>query len=134
MTTIKNCYRHAGLHHNQLEVENGSTVETARIMKINYGINFDDYVNVDSNIVTCEFIEDNVHDEVESEKLVEDDIPIISVSTALESLRTLSLYYSQHCPKDTFTEYLAVIEGDLDEKFMKSKMRQTKISDFLNKC
>ena len=63
-------------------------------MKINYGINFDDYVNIDSNVTTREFIEDNVHDEVESEELFEDDIPTISVSIALEFLRTVSLYYS----------------------------------------
>ncbi len=130
-TTIRNCFRHAGFVLS--EIEHMASTEPSENMfekLLGNGFSFENCLTADDNLVTEGNREEDPIVESASESLL--NIPDITAGDAYDSFMKIRGFYAT-IDNRMLKGALSKIESDLEKRYLESRKRQMKITEFIFK-
>lgn len=142
--TIRNCFRHAGLVKSSNESvdcdqeDNLPLSDWLRIQNMLDSNKFDDYINIDEEVITTEELSDNdlmkqLQNQEETDEELQDDEEaetVVTTEEALGCIRKLKNFFQQEDVNDEIFSNLNKIHLLIQNKYIANRQVQTKITDF----
>ncbi len=135
--SIINCFRHAGVSGEIEKYEStGPCLEKVDIIAKSYfgeDFSFEDYLKFDECLPTDAHENETQQNSYESSSDELMASPIIGIGTALNNFQKVATFYRDTPCEQNIKECLALVEDDLEKRYMKSKTKQLLITEFINK-